>query len=61
MGAAGQDINDLSPGLTPDRMLLAYALGGLTVFKVVPGMITGFGECFGWRAFVFPLLYRIRP
>ncbi|HEU5318257.1 MAG TPA: CPBP family glutamic-type intramembrane protease, partial [Chloroflexota bacterium] len=61
MAAAGQNINDLPAGLSPQRMLLIYAVGGLTVFNVVPGMLTGFGECFGWRDLAFPLLYRVRP
>ncbi len=60
--AAGQDMNAaLPPGLTPTMMLLIYFVGGLTVFNVVPGIITGFGEEFGHRGFMFPLLYKIKP
>ena len=61
MAAAGQDINDLPPGLTPERMLLLYFVGGLTVFNVLPGMVNGLGEELGWRDFLFPLLYRSGP
>jgi membrane protease YdiL (CAAX protease family) len=60
--AAGQDINaSLPPGFTPMTMMLIYFVGGLTVFNILPGMITGFGEEFGHRGFMFPLLYRIKP
>ena len=60
--AVGQDMNgSLPPGLTPRMMLLIYAVGGLTVFNIIPGVITGFGEEFGYRGFMFPLLYRIKP
>lgn len=60
--AAGQDIGDtLPPGMTPHMMLLVFLVGGLTVFNVMPGIITGFGEEFGHRGLMFPALYRIRP
>jgi membrane protease YdiL (CAAX protease family) len=60
--AAGQDINDtLPPGFTPRMMLWIFTLGGLTVFNILPGLITGFGEEFGHRGFMFPSLYRIKP
>jgi membrane protease YdiL (CAAX protease family) len=60
--AAGQDMNAaLPPGLTPQTMLLIYFVGGLTVFNILPGIITGFGEEFGHRGFMFPQLYRIAP
>jgi hypothetical protein len=60
--AAGQDMAaSLPPGFTPHTMLLVYFIGGLTVFNIVPGIITGFGEEFGHRGLMFPLLYRIRP
>ncbi len=60
--AAGQDISaSLPPGFTPMTMLLIYFIGGLTVFNILPGIITGFGEEFGHRGFMFPQLYRIRP
>lgn len=59
--AAGQDMNaSLPPGLTPQMMLVIYFIGGLTVFNIL-GVITGFGEEFGHRGFMFPLLYQIRP
>jgi len=58
----GQDINDtLPPGMTPQTMLLIFFIGGLTVFNILPGMITGSGEEFGWRGLMFPRLYEIRP
>ena len=60
--AAGQDINaSLPPGFTPMTMLLIYFSGGLTIFNILPGLLTGFGEEFGHRGFMFPLLYKINP
>jgi CAAX protease family protein len=60
--ALGQSMQDsLPPGLTPQMMLLIYFAGGLTVFNIFPGIITGFGEEFGHRGFMFPLLYGINP
>jgi membrane protease YdiL (CAAX protease family) len=59
---AGQDMSaDLPPGLTPQMMLVIYFVGGMTVFNILPGIITGFGEEFGHRGFMFPLLYQIKP
>lgn len=58
----GQDIQDtLPPGFTPKMMLWLFFAGGLTIFNIMPGLITGFGEEFGHRGFMFPLLYRINP
>jgi membrane protease YdiL (CAAX protease family) len=58
----GQDINaTLPPGMTPQMMLLIFFIGGLTIFNILPGIITGFGEEFGHRGFMFPLLYQIKP
>ncbi len=54
------DINNLPEGLTPHMMLLLFFIGGLTVFNI-PGIVTGFGEEFGWRGFMFPQLYNIKP
>lgn len=60
--AAGQDMSAaLPPGFTPMMMLLVYFVGGLTVFNILPGIITGFGEEFGHRGFMFALLYKIKP
>jgi membrane protease YdiL (CAAX protease family) len=60
--AAGQDITQtLPPGFTPQMMLWVYFIGGLTVFNILPGIITGFGEEFGHRGFMFPILYQIKP
>jgi len=60
--ATGQDItNTLPPGFTPQMMLWIFAIGGLTVFNILPGLITGFGEEFGHRGFMFPALYHIKP
>ncbi|MFC1700851.1 CPBP family intramembrane glutamic endopeptidase [Patescibacteria group bacterium] len=61
MAITGQNINDLPAGLTPQIMLFLYFIGGLTIFNILPGLITGFGEEFGWRGFMFPLLYKIKP
>jgi membrane protease YdiL (CAAX protease family) len=58
----GQDIMDtLPPGFTPQMMLLLFTIGGLTIFNILPGIITSFGEEFGHRGFMFPALYRIKP
>lgn len=60
--AVGQDMAaSLPAGITPRMMLLIYFIGGLTVFNIIPGIITGFGEEFGHRGFMFPQLYKIRP
>ena len=62
--AFGQEVDldeTLPPGMTPRTMLLLYFVGGLTVFNVLPGLITGFGEEFGWRGLMFPRLYEVRP
>ena len=60
--AVGQDMeSSLPPGFTPQMMLMVYFIGGLTVFNILPGIITGFGEEFGHRGFMFPALYRIKP
>lgn len=59
---SGQNINDtLPPGFTPQTMLWLFFFGGLTVFNILPGLITGFGEEFGHRGFMFPMLYKINP
>jgi membrane protease YdiL (CAAX protease family) len=58
----GQNMEDTLPkGFTPEMMLLLFTIGGLTIFNVLPGIITGFGEEFGHRGFMFPQLYKIRP
>ena len=58
--AVGQDMNaSLPPGFTPMTMLMIYFIGGLTIFNILPGIITGFGEEFGHRGFMFPRLYKI--
>ncbi|MCC6499563.1 MAG: CPBP family intramembrane metalloprotease [Anaerolineales bacterium] len=58
--AVGQDMEaSLPPGFTPQTMLLIYFIGGLTVFNIIPGLITGFGEEFGHRGFMFPALDRV--
>lgn len=60
--ATGQDITKtLPPGFTPQMMLWLFFIGGLTLFNILPGIITGFGEEFGHRGFMFPALYRIKP
>ncbi len=62
LGMTGKDIYDtLPPGFTPQMMLLIYFIGGITVFNILPGIITGFGEEFGHRGFMFPLLYEASP
>jgi membrane protease YdiL (CAAX protease family) len=42
-------------------MLLIFSVGGLSIFNIFPGILTGFGEEFGHRGFMFPLLYQIKP
>jgi len=60
--ATGQNMMDtLPPGFTPQMMLWVFTIGGLTVFNIMPGLISGFGEEFGHRGFMFPALYRIKP
>lgn len=54
-------LEGLPPGFTVQTMLLLFTLGGLTVFNILPGLITGFGEEFGHRGLMFPLLHRINP
>lgn len=61
MSAGGQDINALPPGVTPKMMLLLFFFGGLTVFNILPGLITGLGEELGWRDFLFPQLWKTNP
>jgi hypothetical protein len=53
--AVGQDMYAaLPPGFTPQMMLTIYFIGGLTVFNLMPGLITGFGEEFGHRGSCSP-------
>jgi len=60
--AVGQDMAaSLPPGFTPQMMLMIYFIGGLTIFNILPGIITGFGEEFGHRGFMFTALYCIKP
>ncbi len=59
MALSGKDIGDLPAGLTPRLMLILFFVGGLTVFNI-PMIIAGFGEEFGWRGLLFPLLCRYR-
>ena len=58
----GQDMMaSLPPGFTPQIMLWLFFLGGLTLFNIMPGIVTGFGEEFGHRGFMFPLLFPKKP
>lgn len=57
----GKSINDLPTGFTPQIMLVLFFIGGLTIFNIIPGIVTGFGEEFGWRGLMFPQLYRVKP
>ena len=62
LASGGQNIDDtLPPGFTPRMMLILFFIGGLTFFNIVPGLITGFGEEFGHRGFMLPLLYKMMP
>ncbi len=51
----------LPPGFTPQMMLWLFFIGGLTVFNILPGLISGFGEEFGHRGFMYPALLPNRP
>lgn len=59
-GQGQQMVAQLPPGRTLPEMLFLFTLGGLTIFNL-PGLLLGFGEEFGWRGFLFPRLWRIRP
>jgi membrane protease YdiL (CAAX protease family) len=59
--SGGEMLASLPPGFTPELMLLVFTIGGLTLFNIMPGLISGFGEEFGHRGFMFPHLYRINP
>jgi len=60
--ATGQDMMaSLPSGFTPQMMLWLFFIGGLTVFNIMPGIISGFGEEFGHRGFMFPLLLPDKP
>lgn len=62
LAATGQDLASATPaGMTPPMMLWLFFVGGLTTFNILPGLITGFGEEFGWRGLMFPRLYAVRP
>ena len=58
---SGQPMPAPPAGLSPRDMLVLFTLGGLTVLNLMPGLLTGFGEEFGWRGLMFPALYRVRP
>jgi len=56
--AVGQDMSSSLPqGFTPQMMVWLYFVGGLTIFNILPGLITGFGEEFGHRGLMYPLLF----
>jgi uncharacterized protein len=60
--STGQDMMaSLPPGFTPQLMVWLFFLGGLTLFNIMPGIVTGFGEEFGHRGFMFPRLYPKKP
>lgn len=62
LAARGQDMTaSLPPGFTPRSMLLIFLVGGLTVFNILPGVVMGFGEEFGARGLMFPLMYKVAP
>lgn len=60
--ATGEDMMaSLPEGFTPQMMLWLFVFGGFTVFNILPGLISGFGEEFGHRGFMFPLLFPSKP
>ena len=42
-------------------MLWLFVIGGLAVFNIMPGIISGFGEEFGYLGFIIPLLLPNKP
>jgi membrane protease YdiL (CAAX protease family) len=42
-------------------MLFLFAVGGLTIFNIMPGIISGLGEEYGWRGLMFPALQSRKP
>ena len=62
LAATGEDMMaSLPEGFTPQMMLWLFVIGGLTVFNIMPGIISGLGEEFGHRGFMFPLLFPNKP
>ncbi|MCE7859073.1 MAG: CPBP family intramembrane metalloprotease [Chloroflexi bacterium CFX2] len=62
VSATGEDmLATLPPGFTPQMMLWLFVIGGLTVFNIMPGIVSGFGEEFGHRGFMFPFLSPDKP
>lgn len=59
-GGSATMLAQLPSGVTVPQMLALTTVGGLTVFNL-PGVVLGLGEELGWRGFLFPQLYRIRP
>lgn len=54
---AGQDMySSLPEGMTPINMMWILMIGQLTVLNILPGIITGFGEEFGHRGFMYTQL-----
>lgn len=47
--------------LSPTTLLIVFAIAGLTILNIIPGILMGFGEEFGWRGLLFPELYKIKP
>lgn len=53
----GQDMySSLPKGMTPKDMMWLLMIGQLTVLNILPGIITGFGEEFGHRGFMYSQL-----
>jgi len=53
----GQDMySSLPDGITPKTMMWLLMIGQLTVLNILPGIITGFGEEFGHRGFMYTQL-----
>lgn len=51
---AGQNMySSLPEGMTPKNMMWLLMIGQLTVLNILPGIITGFGEEFGHRGFMY--------
>lgn len=50
----GKDMYDSLPnGITPKMMMYLMMIGQLTILNIIPGIITGMGEEFGHRGFMY--------
>ena len=50
----------LPEGISPSTMIILFFIGGLTIFNVF-NILSGFGEEYGHRGLMFPILYEVNP